>query len=72
MTFRFSRAARECIHETGIDPEDDVHALRTGLHTPTSLLEHRLDSADEEREPGWHDYVSAVVSEAYAPLSLAR
>ncbi len=64
MALNFTSAALENINETGINPVDDVAALRNGAHTRASLLEFCLNGADPDREQGWHDYVATVATEA--------
>lgn len=56
-----STAAQECVEETGIDPLDDVEAIRTGKHTAETLLGECLDGADEDRVEGWREYVAEIV-----------
>lgn len=70
-TVTLSTAALENFAETGLDVDltvaDDVAALRSGKHTSESLLAECLDGADDDREQGWRDYVSAVVAAAAEP-----
>lgn len=63
----FTPAARANIAETGIDPADDVVALRAGWHTRKSLLMHCLAGADDDRLQGWIEYVNAVCDAAGVP-----
>lgn len=60
---RLSHAAALNVAETGIDPEGDLAALRSGEHTAETLLAYCLDGADEDREHGWREYVAALVAE---------
>jgi len=64
--FEMTAAAAENVQETGINPSDDVDAVRDGRHTEESLLDLCLDGADEDRIPGWHEYVQAVAVAAAA------
>lgn len=64
MTIRFTKAAQECIDETGIDFMLDVQRLREGSVTVSALQAECLDGADDDRHQGWSDYVNAVF--AYA------
>ena len=64
MTIRFTKAAQECIDETGIDFMLDVQRLREGSVDVLGLLGECLDGAEDDRFQGWNDYVDAVV--AYA------
>ena len=57
-----SAAAQANVDETGCDPQDDIDAIRSGEHTEESLLAYCLDGAAEDRVPGWHEYVVAVVA----------
>ncbi|MCA9536391.1 MAG: hypothetical protein KC593_22065 [Myxococcales bacterium] len=60
-------AALANLEELGLDDDDiraDVDALRTGKRTRDAFLAECLDGADEDREEGWRDYVSAVASAA--------
>lgn len=61
---KVSAAAAQNIEETGTVIADDVAALRSGAHTPETLLAHCLDGSDSDREQGWRDYVSAVAAAA--------
>lgn len=56
----FTRAALDAIEETGVDPTDDLDALRCGRMTAADLLARCLDGADADRAEGWRDYVSAL------------
>ena len=58
----FTPAAHEAIAETGGDYGTDLHSLRTGALTPEALLAACLEGADPDRETGWKEYVSALVS----------
>jgi len=62
----FSVAAQANIEETGIDPADDIEAVRTGAKSATSLLDECLSGADRDRVQGWREYVDAVVEAARA------
>ena len=59
-TIKFSDAAQANIDETGCDPMVDIAALRSGEHTPESLLAQCLDGAEEDRAQGWREYVDAI------------
>ena len=58
--YALSSAALACVEETGTVPALDVNAIREGRQSAESLLVACLDGADEDREEGWRDYVSAV------------
>lgn len=61
----FTRAALECIEETGIDYRDDLDELLVGTHTRETLLACCLASYSRpSRDRGWRDYVAAVGDEA--------
>lgn len=62
----FTVAALENIAETSADWAADLAALRTGEHTPDSLLDYCLDGSDEDRRQGWIDYVNALVAQSLA------
>ena len=70
---RMSREAALCVEEVGGDPAADVLAIRheiarSGTETAeANLRSHCLDGADEEREEGWRDYVSAIMLAAGEP-----
>jgi hypothetical protein len=70
MTIKFSQAAQESIKETGIDPAEDIAAIRSGKLTEEGLLARCLDGADEDRAEGWNEYVATVVSAAAQAVSL--
>jgi hypothetical protein len=57
-----SLEAAGCVEETGADVGEDMEALRSGKHTPESLLAFCLDGADDDRVQGWRDYVAALVN----------
>jgi len=61
-TPQFSTAALENIAETGADWKNDLLDLQTELVTSEQLLEECMVGADDDREQGWRDYVSALVS----------
>jgi hypothetical protein len=48
------------IEWTGIDPADDVAAIRSGEYTRNSLLAMCLDGAGSADEGDWQAYVEAV------------
>lgn len=56
--------AQRNVEEAGINPMDDVTALRSGEQTRESLLAACLDGADDDRVEGWRDYVAAVAAAA--------
>jgi hypothetical protein len=56
-----SHRAQLNVQESGVVPQDDIDALRSGEHTAESLLAYCLDGADDDRVQGWKEYVSAVV-----------
>jgi hypothetical protein len=58
----FSKAALESIEETGINPVEDLERLLMHRVTPAELLEECLQGAEDDREEGWRDYVSALDS----------
>ena len=66
-TITFSKAAQANIEETGIDPMDDIDAIRSGDTTAAQLLDECLDGADPDRAQGWREYVDAVVEAAGRP-----
>jgi hypothetical protein len=57
---KLSIAAQANVEETGCDVAADIEAIRSGEHTRESLLAHCLDGAEQDREQGWREYVSAV------------
>ena len=60
----FTRAAQENMDEAGVDATHDLSEIAAGLWSPESLLEHCLEGADEDREQGWREYVSALFAAA--------
>lgn len=64
LTLDLSIAAQQNVEETGIDPQDDIDAVRAGRLTRESLLAECLDGADADRVQGWNDYVDAVMAAA--------
>jgi len=64
MKIKLSEAAQANVDETGIDPADDIAALRSGAQTRETLLAHCLDGAAPNRVRGWREYVDAVISAA--------
>ena len=55
-----SLAAARCAEESGVNVEEDLDSLRSGLLTSAALLDACLDGADDDRVEGWRDYVSAL------------
>ena len=60
-----TKAAQDNVDEAGIDPADDIAALRLGKETPEGLLSYCLEGADDDRVTGWREYVAAVVAAAW-------
>lgn len=66
----FSRAAQECIEETGVDPIADVSAVRVEIAMSgvdcarANLLALCLDGAADDRVDGWLEYVDTVIQMA--------
>lgn len=55
------------VEETGLTPREvarDVDDVRAGYLTRAALLALCLDGAEDDRIPGWHSYVAAVVAAA--------
>lgn len=61
---KFTTEARENIAETSADVAEDLRALRSGETTPSALLAHCLNGADDDRAEGWRDYVTALSAAA--------
>ena len=60
-------AALENMAEVGIDSlsaDADVQAIANGTMTRDELFETCVNGADEDRIPGWSDYVAAVCGAA--------
>ena len=58
-TIEFSRAALECIQETGTDVGVMLGLLAQG-QTREEILAYCLEGAEDDRVQGWRDYVDAL------------
>ncbi len=61
-SIKFSLAALANIQETSADIAGDIATLRSGEHTPESLMAHCLNGAGKDRLQGWYDYVVALAA----------
>lgn len=57
---KFTQAAQQNIDETGINPENDIAGIRSGVLTYNLLLVHCLNGASDDRVQGWKEYVETV------------
>lgn len=59
-----TKAAAQFVEECGVDVVADLRQLHAGRSTRETLLTGCLEGADEDREDGIREYVSAVCEAA--------
>lgn len=65
-TITLTDAAQRNVEETGAIPALDLDELRSGKTTPERLLAFCANGADDDRMPGWREYVATLYSMCHA------